>query len=239
MGDPLEDSDIEDSFTFGSFTLEDTREFKRNYNGLSSKSKARPFTIYVRFLCPMSPRTSGSCPLTLAVFMRKSGTESLPQFPLPHRAVFCHIMESKVSSCTELHSRVFLPWAIHSRTVLLRFQGLICCYSNEEITILKLSSCSITSHFMRALEICKIICALTCRVGANPLDLFLFSLSRRCHPCLQARYLILRLCKCGWLVAMCTGLWHRVDNADIFFALCLIFSLRRHIFIRDYVLKIT
>lgn len=31
-------SDAEESFTFGSFTVEDTKEFKRNYNGLPTSN---------------------------------------------------------------------------------------------------------------------------------------------------------------------------------------------------------
>lgn len=34
-------SDAEESFTFGSFTIEDTREFKRNYNGLPRRNRKK------------------------------------------------------------------------------------------------------------------------------------------------------------------------------------------------------
>lgn len=37
----MAESDVEESFTFGSFTLEDTKEFKKNYNGLGQKVRGR------------------------------------------------------------------------------------------------------------------------------------------------------------------------------------------------------
>lgn len=42
----MADSDVEESFTFGSFTLEDTEEFKRSYNGLHVRARcAKPIFL--------------------------------------------------------------------------------------------------------------------------------------------------------------------------------------------------
>lgn len=43
MGDSPEDSDVED-FTFGDFSIEDTIEFKKNYNGLPKARQVGKFS---------------------------------------------------------------------------------------------------------------------------------------------------------------------------------------------------
>lgn len=48
-------SDVEESFTFGSFTVEDTKEFKRSYNGLPkqqvSAKKVSGVSTLFSFVC--------------------------------------------------------------------------------------------------------------------------------------------------------------------------------------------